>query len=748
MKTIILLLVVNLCTMAQLNYTKNAEGWTDLPSLLVKSDGSRSFGNTDGNFNDSRDKGSKIVFFNTETGDNESAEAYWWNGENIIDTDGKTVDADGEKYGTNPLHPNEKAIKAFKYSVGTCRNAAGDPRLRSHNYPHFGTVSGGYPDWYLFRRGQTHDTFDGSIDGGRNENEPLVIASYGPDSDGRAIIDPATGQQTSFGGTSRDIVHPFSAHTHGDTVIWCHEVFAGLELHKGISKLGAHENCTSLGGGLPTLLIEDCKFVNADMVYLPIKTTVYRSISAFRWYAEAHNQGYYTSGFDAATHFDEVIFYKNGYKTDPLVNPDPVRDIFSRNVYEGGGSQMGHEYHNTIFADGASGSPQMRLGGRCDNSLIIEGYWFTASNSNSPTNTWLADSRQTGRSAIVTNNVQFIYKYPNPRDPDTDGGSSVAAQPGDGFSLLGAAFGARIENNIVSGAMLCDDLGFDEASVSAAYLISPALQEYQDGNSYTLKNDTLAGNIGYRTARGLQLQDDWTDVTGTVIKDNVFVCANATGGNSDNLSEADQLSVRDNRFYSDRSLPDQDWVGEGNTSNSYSDAAENENWPDPDRTLRRYVSEVLKLTLLDWQDEPRLDQTAVAVRTDAGEAYDPAGLKTFMAVATNMRKGGSAPAPSSGKPSWDGDYAWDARYTAAAVNDWVRDGFARDAAVHEPPVRRISSPSAYSFSNGNVRIFTINGRLLGTYESCRNAQKFLARGMYLVRPERGLTGDTHRLLVK
>ena len=134
---------------------------------------------------------------------------------------------------------------------------------------------------------------------------------------------------------------------------------------------------------------------------------------------------------------------------------------------------------------------------------------------NSATNTWLADSRQTGRSAIVTNNVQFIYKYPNPRDPDTDGTSSNAAQPGDGFSILGAAFGARIENNIVSGAMLCDDLGFDDAPVSAAYILSPDLQKYQDSTMYTLKNDTVTGNIGYRTSRGLQLQNDWTDVTGT-----------------------------------------------------------------------------------------------------------------------------------------------------------------------------------------------------------------------------------------
>ena len=56
------------------------------------------------------------------------------------------------------------------------------------------------------------------------------------------------------------------------------------------------------------------------------------------------------------------------------------------------------------------------------------------------------------------------------------------------------------------------------------------------------------------------------------------------------------------------------------------------------------------------------------------------GLKTFMAVATNMRRGGTNAIPSSGKPSWTGDYPWDERFTAVAVNNWIREGFGK------PPV--------------------------------------------------------------
>jgi hypothetical protein len=42
-----------------------------------------------------------------------------------------------------------------------------------------------------------------------------------------------------------------------------------------------------------------------------------------------------------------------------------------------------------------------------------------------------------------------------------------------------------------------------------------------------------------------------------------------------------------------------------------------------------------------------------------------------MAVATNMRKGGTDEIPASGKPSWTGDYPWDARFFAARMGEVV-----------------------------------------------------------------------------
>lgn len=628
-------------------------GWTDLAGLLVSSDGSRTRGREAGSGDGgSGDGGSVIVFFDGERGRNESGALYWWDGKRIVDSTGSAVDADGQAYGSDPLLPNEKAIRAFEHP-------ARDLPLRS---------STGYPDWYLLRRGQVHDTFGASLVGGRSIDEPMVVAAYGPEADGRAVVKPASGRS------------PISGHNRGAKVSRFHQVVSGLELHCGVSRLGMHKDCTSPGKpGVPTLLIEDCKIVNGQMNYLPVQTTMRRSVSAFRWSDRGHNQGYFTSDFFAAPLFEEVIFYKNGYKTEPRSDPDPRRTIFDRNIYQGGGARMGHTYRNIISADGGSGGPQMRLGGLIENSLIIEGYWYSSTSSNKAVNAWLTEGGQAGCSAIVRDNVQFVFAYPSPADPDAAGRSDTRAHPGWGYTIQGASFGALIERNIISGAMLTDDLGFGEHARAAALKFALRPSEYQDGETYTAQRCTMRGNIGYRLRDGLALEGSWRGATGHVAEDNVFVAGRAVTARVEDLASAEQLTVRGNRFYSSEGPTAEAWIGQGNTLAPYGDAARKETWPDPDRTLKRYVEEVLELTLLDWSDDPWLSPEEKAKGAQSGKPYDPMGLKTFMAVATNMRRGGRDRIPDSGKPSWRGDYPWDTRFTGQAVVNWVRQGFGLDA---------------------------------------------------------------------
>jgi hypothetical protein len=410
----------------------------------------------------------------------------------------------------------------------------------------------------------------------------------------------------------------------------------------------------------------------------PIGTTVRRSVIAFNWNAKSHNQGYFTNKYEGATTLEEVILYKNGFKNDPRTHADPRRTIFDRNIYQGGGAQMGHTYRNIISATGGSGGPQMRLGGRCENSLIIEGYWYSSTASNKLVNPWLVEGGQSGQSAVVRNNVQLVYAFPTPNDPDTaERRSDGRAQPGNGYTLQGASFGCLIEGNIVSQAALIEDLGFEEGKRGRGFALSTSPLEFQDGQIYSQQNNTVRGNIGYRTEVGLSVKGNWTEVEGNVVEDNVFVADQAIVHESvESLSSPEQLKVHDNRFYANSaSLPDGKWIGSANTLAPYAEAAKSENWPDPDRTLKRYVTEVLGLTLLDWQDDPWLPEGEVAPRAKAGESYDPMGLKTFMAVATNMRKAGTDPIPASGKPSWSSDYPWDARFTGVAVVNWIRAGF-------------------------------------------------------------------------
>jgi hypothetical protein len=520
-----------------------------------------------------------------------------------------------------------------------------------------------------------------------------VVAGYGPLTDGRAIIAPIQDQTVTYKGNSRKTTAPFQMST-GDAAVWMNMAISGLELRTWWESAG-FQDADSLAGGPATLFVEDCAWIDhaaklgATLLYLPKKTTIHRSIIAFAAWSDdgSHTLGYYTSGSNAQVTFDDVIFYKGGFQSDPLITPDPRRDIFSRNIYEGGGAWMGHVYRNFISADGGSGGPQMRFGGLMENSLIAEGYWYSATESNGEGADWVTTAnRQSGNpSAIVQNNVQLVFAYPTVDDPDPMSISDPRSQPGWGYSALAATFGTMVSGNIISGAMLQDDLGEVPANDGGRYgfLFSPLNGQYPDGNSYTLQSNTVRNNIFYRTELGLQLDSDWTGVTGNLMEGNVFAVGTVTGsapskGNlidassATNLTGTNQLTLRNNRFYagSGATLPSAAWMGSGNTLALAGTAATAEGWTDPNRTLKRYVKEVVGLTLLDWSDDPYLGGN-----TDPGTVYDPAGLKTFMAVATHMRRGGVTSIPASGKPSWTEDYAWDERFTAQAVVNWIRAGF-------------------------------------------------------------------------
>lgn len=647
---------------------KQADEWSDFESLLVKSDGSQALGTPGDTTITGRDAGSKIVYFDVEIGDNATGEAYYWDGEQLIDGKGSSTNASGDEYGSDPFEPNLNAIKPLHDVDGNLANGYADPRVRL-TYHDFGQMAAGYPDWFLFRRGEKHTSFKLPFEGGRSSTAPMLVGGYGPISDGRSIIDP----DESDGG-----VHPLHlGPRNGQSPVFAHLVVVGIDIVDGLSGTGLNEaESVNPDGDPSSLFVEDCSFTKGSsengmrIVYPPQRTKVRRSAIGFSWNPDSHNQGYYTAGADAQTIFDEVIFYRNGYKSDPRLNADPLRDQFSRNVYEGGGARMGHSYKGIISADGASGGPQMRFGGLIENSLVIEGYWFSSTDSNSTENPWT--TLQEGESAIVRGNVQLVLDYPSPADPDPDGSSDIA-QPGGGYTVQGSSFGATIENNIISGAMQVKDLNAPPPQQGIS--VSPWFNTYPDGQDYTLKDVTISKNIVYEMNVGFAANESWTGVTGVHVFDNVFASRTAVQASNTGPTDDAQLTMENNRFYVDEGLPDASWVGEGNEVAAMSSAAASEEWSDPGRTMRGYVEEVLNLELLDWDDDPYLDPSQAADRSSKQESYDPTGVKTFMAVAMTMRNGGTVPIPSEGKPTIDADYPWDERFTGTAVVNWIREGF-------------------------------------------------------------------------
>jgi len=138
-------------------------------------------------------------------------------------------------------------------------------------------------------------------------------------------------------------------------------------------------------------------------------------------------------------------------------------------------------------------------------------------------NPWLVGSAQAGQSAVVRNNVQFVYAYPTPQDPDTAKQSSTAAQPGWGYALLSASFGAMVEGNIISQSMLIDELGAAEGARGYGFEVTTKPGTYEDGKSYTQQNNILRGNIAYHTGEGLRISGNWAGAGSIVVEDNVFV---------------------------------------------------------------------------------------------------------------------------------------------------------------------------------------------------------------------------------
>jgi hypothetical protein len=380
--------------------------------------------------------------------------------------------------------------------------------------------------------------------------------------------------------------------------------------------------------------------------------TLNRSYIADTWNANEHNQGAYVARDQARFIAFDSIFYRNGFKEDPHANSDPERTVFDRNFYFGGGRQMGANLDGVISADGGSGGPQLRYGGTLADSLIIEGYWYTAATSNGTDAAFL--SNPSGPSTFdVHDNVQLVFDYNTPNLP---GRSEENSHPGDGFTVQ-SGFGGRFERNIISGQLLTD-LGVGRRFGRSAFNLAAILTE----TGHVARDYTMRDNIAYEFPAFSFQGDQWGRSEGIEVSNNVWADRGETsavsisrGASANSLGGA--LRFSGNRFYTDRPdvfggmgmaefMAESSLEGENNQVSPRGDANATEGWSAPERTLRTYCEEVLGLTVTS-----------------------PTGLPEFMELASENRLG-----------------AWDERLTGRAVVNYIREGFALPALSGDPVV--------------------------------------------------------------
>jgi hypothetical protein len=577
---------------------------------------------------DANEPGTRIAYIDPTLGSDVTGEYYYWDGTQVVDSTTGT-------YGTDPLNPTG-TIQPFATATGHLRQG-GD-----------GFTGTRHPDWVLMKRGESFPAFGSPNNVGVSPEQPALIGAYGNPADPRPTID-ISGRSffwSSAGRTRISYTVCLSLDMDGRGAVTRQRgVGAFIQVNPGNVVGDPHA-----WHWFEDMRIRATRFA-VEVQAGPIgdaTVTLNRCYVGDSWDDTALNQGVYCSRDNPKIRAYDSVFYRNGYPVDPTLSSDPERNILDRNFYLGGGTQLGAELSGIISAYGGSGGPQLRHGGIMQDSLVIEGYWFTSASSNGTDAQWLA--ARSGSSFEFRDNVQLVWQGDTPNAPSTWGSIS---QPGNGWIFV-HGFGGTFERNIISGQVLTD-LGVGAAGRDAINLEGAPSEELG-----TIPRDvTVRDNIVYEMP-GLNVTGTvWDQITGFEFTNNVWVDRNGTGAAVDvasGIADADIGTAFDsfsnNAFYTDQAAPFDGrdlptWLSAtgvmntGNTVAARSGAAAAEGWTAPTRTLKTYCEDVLGLTVTSLT-----------------------GMPEFFALAEDNRIG-----------------AWDERLTGRAVVNYIREGFGLPALV-------------------------------------------------------------------
>lgn len=229
------------------------------------------------------------------------------------DTEGWTV-----------LIPSNDSKVVYVSSSGSNSNDGLSPEtpVQTYSYAH-GLVRTGYPDWILFKRGDTF-TF-GTLEGklkkaGRSASEPMVIGAYGTGA--RPVIN-AQG------------FYSYSGTNPSPSMVIGYMVIIGIEF-VGVGDYLAAETGLTISAPIEDLLVEDCKFSEFTLA-INIAVTASSSNIIIRRSVFVDNdvQGFEITGPVDGMLIEENIIDNNGFGIGGYGGEDLLSgaNIFKHNVY-------------------------------------------------------------------------------------------------------------------------------------------------------------------------------------------------------------------------------------------------------------------------------------------------------------------------------------------------------------------------------------------------------------------------------
>lgn len=410
---------------------------------------------------DMKQPGSRLYYISAAHGSDQTGELYFWNGSHIIDAHGSSTDASGRAYGTDPMNPSA-AVHAFK------RWAYVGPRAdATKDYGTPGLVGGagygargGFPDWWLFARGETfdlsqdllsfeHETHPDTtsvnsslaVPGGRSATEPQVVAAYGDVCRPRPrFIHPMLGFVSSYQKTYnpplKNVAY-LSLHFDGHDRI-TPGTYAGITL---LSQTAAATG----------ILFEDV-WLDAATVNIGgangAAVKLRRVLLTDNYSTDgSHVEGlYYQGSPEGQLRIEESILLRNGFsRGDPKLMSwppsstqpgSPYWDIYNRNMYINGQTAMMQSgFFDSVSMMGTSGD-QFRTGMRVERNFFYQGYVAMGASGGHPDTD--------GPTGTIVDNV--LQRFVGTGTTDNRG------HPGWGFQLGSGAYQVEVSGNIVTSA--------------------------------------------------------------------------------------------------------------------------------------------------------------------------------------------------------------------------------------------------------------------------------------------------------